>query len=122
MTGIKENEAIKGIVGITEMHQEREYALMAKFFDDMFGAYSLKVKNVLEPKVIEEDYTGILLNESYNETDFTNMIESFKVGKIFHAKYAVRILKDSIEKFSKLPNVPVCHSKLDACVLVSCKY
>jgi len=115
----QEAKALNAIVGITEMEQERDYASLAKFFADMFVAYSAKISNVLEPKEIEENYTGIHLNEDYNEDDFVKLIESFKVGNMLHAKYAARIIKDASVKLSNLPNIPVCDSRKDFCVIVS---
>ena len=113
MPSQQENEALNAIVGITEMHQERNYASLAKFFNDMFAAFSFKLNKVLEPKEIETNYTGIHLNETYEEGDFNDMIESFNEGRIIHAKYALQILKSAIEKFEKMPNVSVADSKYD---------
>lgn len=123
MPSQQEKEALNSIVGITEMHQERNYASLAKFFDDMFAAYSSRITKVLEPKEIEENYTGVHLNEQYEEGDFIDMIESFNEGKIIHAKYALKILKSAIEKFERMPNVSVCDARSDGlnCVLVRTK-
>ena len=120
MSNQQENDALNAIVGITEMHQERNYASLAKFFDDMFAAYSSKLNKVLEPEEIDANYAGIHLNESYEEGDFFDMIESFNEGRIIHAKYALKIIRDSIAKFAQMPNVSLCNAREDSsnCVIV----
>ena len=118
MTNIQETEALNAIVGVAEMQQERDYTSLAKFFNDMFTAYSARINNVVEPQEIEENYTGIHLNKNYNEEDFTKLIEFFRVGNMLHGKYAVQIIKDASVKLSKLPNIPVCDSRKDLCVIV----
>jgi len=120
MPSQQETDALNSVIGITEMHQERNYASLAKFFDDMFAAYSSRINKVLEPKEIEDNYTGVHLNETFEEGDFIDMIESFNEGRIIHAKYALKIVLSAIAKFERMPNVSVCDSRLDgfSCVLV----
>ena len=119
----KEREALNAIVGITEMDQERNYTSMAKFFDDLFTAYSSKLNQAIEPDTIESTYAGVHLNDVYEEGDFMNMVEGFNQGKMIHAKYALQILRDAIAKFERMPNVSVVDfnkskTQLPSCIIV----
>ena len=89
----------------------------------MFAAFSFKLNKVLEPKEIESNYTGIHLNETYEEGDFVSMIESFNEGRIIHAKYALQILKSAIAIFERMPNVTVADSRNDdSSFILVCHY
>jgi hypothetical protein len=123
MSNNYELEAFDAIVGISEMLQERNYTTMSKFFDDLLAVYAPNMQKPLEPDHIDASYTGIHLNEAYEESDLLKMLESFKNGQMIHAKYALKILHDAIELFQKYPNISECNMKkvrtqLPACIVV----
>lgn len=106
-----EKDALDALVGITEIFKEQGYVSMAKFFDSLFSAFSFKFGSQVTPETVDETYTGIHLNKSYEEGDLMLMIESFRNGHILHAKYALQILNDAIKLFEKLPAITVCDLK-----------
>ena len=123
MTSNDELEAFDSIVPIAEMFQERSYTLMSKFFDDLFAVYSSKMEKPYIPDQIDSNYTGIHLNDAYEEADLIKMIESFKNGQMIHAKYALKILSDAINVFQARSNVSECNfkkakTKLPSCIIV----
>ena len=87
MISKKEKNALNSLINICEMEQERNYASMSKFFDDLFTVFH-NFKNTRIPQFVETTYTGIHLNDTYEENDFLKMIEQFRNNKILHAKYA----------------------------------
>jgi hypothetical protein len=121
----QEHEALNSLVNITEIINERSYASLAKFFDDLLSVYNSKIKTQSEdePETIEPTYAGIHLNQKYEEEDFLRMIEEFNNQRSLHAKYAIRILKDAIENLSKHSNISYCNfpnarTKLPGVVIV----
>jgi hypothetical protein len=113
-----EAQALDAVLNLTEMVQEQSFTSMATFFDDLFTAYSKNFTAETVPDSIESTYTGVHLNQAYEENDFEKMITSFKNGNILHAKYAVQILRDAISAFEKYPNVPECRLNTSSCIVV----
>ena len=55
--------------------------------------------------IIEPTYTGIHLNEEFNEEDFVKMLQSFKNQEILHTKYVLMILNKAINVMKSLGNI-----------------
>jgi hypothetical protein len=113
-----EAEALNAVLHLTEHVQEQSFTSMASFFDDLFSAYSKNFGAEAAPDSIESTYTGVHLNQTYEESDFEKMTTSFKNGSSLHAKYALQILRDSIAAFEKYPNVPECRMSSSNCIVV----
>jgi hypothetical protein len=113
-----EAEALDAVLNLIEMVQEQSFTSMATFFDDLFAAYASNFKKETEPESVEASYTGIHLNRTYEENDFSKMVDEFKNGNRIHAKYALQIIRDSIAAFEKYPNVRETKISNSSCVIV----
>ena len=107
MVSKRERRALNALVGVCEMEQERNYASMSRFFDDLFAAFH-NFKNLIVPHTVEQSYTGIHLNNKYEESDFLKLVEQFRNNKILHAKYSLQIVKDALKKHKTFPNISQC--------------
>lgn len=65
-----ERNALNALVNLCESEQERNYVSMAKFFDDLFTVFNSD-NNVKTPSSVDSSYTGIHLNEVYEEGDLS---------------------------------------------------
>jgi serine/threonine-protein phosphatase with EF-hands len=120
MANKKEKLALNALVNICENEQEREYASISKFFDDLFIVFE-RNEQIDLPEYVETCYTGIHLNETYEESDFLKMIEQFRNNKILHIKYALQILNDALVKhkqFSNISNCNLMYSSLPSVIIV----
>ena len=120
MANKKEKLALNALVNICENEQEREYASISKFFDDLFIVFE-RNEQIDLPEYVETFYTGIHLNETYEESDFLKMIEQFRNNKILHIKYALQILNDALVKhkqFSNISNCNLMYSSLPSVIIV----
>jgi hypothetical protein len=114
----EEQEALNSLVSLTEYVQERNYSKMAKFFNDLMAAYAVKLNSKgnntvqLVPDQVEPAYTGVHINtEKYEEADFYRMLDAFKSSQMIHAKYALKIVQDAIEKLENFSNISHCNLK-----------
>lgn len=120
MVSRSERKALNALVSVCEEEQERNYASMSKFFDDLFAAF-YSLKNLIVPTSIEPTYTGIHLNEKYEENDFLKLVEQFRNNQMLHAKYSLQIVHDALKLHKKFPNVAVCdlaRSSLKSVIIV----
>lgn len=117
----KEREALNALLNFCELEQERHHVSMSLFFEDLFAVYhDFKSLNTSE-LVVESSYTGVHLSESYYEKEFLHLVEQFKNSKTLHIKYALQLVRDSLNKMKHLPNVCECDmrkSNLNGCVIV----
>jgi hypothetical protein len=115
----EEQEALNSLVNLTEYVQEQNYSKMTKFFNDLMAAYSVKLNSKennntvqLVPELIEPAYTGVHIStEKYEETDLHRMLDAFKSKQIIHARYALKIVQDAIEKLENFSNISHCNLK-----------
>lgn len=113
-----EIDIINDLVVVNEMFQEQNFTEMSKFFHDIYHLVEDKLADsVLQPDLVEISYVGLHLGTGYNESHFLKMIEFFKNDKIIHAKYAMKILKDSIKSFESKPNISEGNLKQDGTCL-----
>lgn len=120
MVSKRERRALNALVDICEMEQERNYASMSKFFDDLFIAFH-NFKDTIIPTHIESNYKGIHLNEKYQESDFNRLVDQFYNNQMLHAKYSLQILRDALKYHKKFTNVSTCDlskSSLSDCIIV----
>lgn len=106
----EEKEALNALLPICEMEQEKNYVSMSQFFDDLFTAFKYLIE-IKEPDIVEASYTGLHLTENYREDDFYKMIDEFRNHRIIHAKYALKIINDALEKHKKFENIEKCNLK-----------
>lgn len=104
------NESFAILSNIAEYIQEKNYVLSStEFFEDLISSFAEKFSNPLYPDEIESDYTGIHLGPAYEESDFSQMIESFSHNQTLHAKYVWKILFESRQKYKLAKNISECN-------------
>lgn len=108
MISQNEIDALNSLVKLTETYQEQGHVTMCNFFDDLFSAFSFKFTKEIFPTEIESSYTGIHLNQTYEQADFVLLIESFRNKKMIHAKYALQIIKDASSILETFSNIQEC--------------
>lgn len=101
-------EALKNVLDIVEMEQEREYVSNAELFDQLLTAFSSELTSQLVPTEVAKDYTGVHLGQMYEDNDLKQLLNSFKISQTLDPFYSMRILNDAKEKFRTLPNIRVC--------------
>jgi hypothetical protein len=103
------NEAIKSILGIVEMEQEREYATNADLFDHLLTTYASEMKVYLTPESVSKDYTGVHLGPTYEDSIFKLMLKSFKNNQLLDPFYVLKIINDAQNILKEMPNIRECH-------------
>ena len=102
------NAALNAIVGVSEMLQEQNYASLAQFFEHLFAAFAQHFQKAILPETVESSYSGVHLGAQYEENDFVKMANGFYQNQQLHAKYALKILRDSVSVLKKMENIRMC--------------
>ena len=76
-----EKLALNALVGLCESEQEKNHVSMAKFFDDLFTVFCSNTQESI-PQFVESSYTGIHLNDTYEEGKLTVKIYHFVINCI----------------------------------------
>jgi hypothetical protein len=102
------DEALDAIVGFSEIIQEQNYVSLSQFFEHLFSAFAEHFQTAIQPEVVESSYTGVHLGAQYEENDFVKMANGFYKNQPLHAKYALKIMSDSVKVLKKMENIRTC--------------
>jgi hypothetical protein len=106
-----------------EYLDERDSVKLTQLYDNLFATF-LEENQAKQIKIeVEENYNGLKFGEKFEENDFHDMIRDFRQNRKIHAKYASKIIKETIKILETQPNIRDMHlnSNLnDECIVVVC--
>lgn len=116
------NEALKNVLEIVEMEQERRFVSNSELFDHLLSAYSSQLNTQQQvPTQVSPSYAGLHLGKYYENNDFRLLIKSFKNNQLLDAFYALKIIEDAKTQLAQMSNVRECvidNASESGCVIV----
>jgi serine/threonine-protein phosphatase with EF-hands len=102
------HDALKHVLEIVEMEQERSFVSNAELFDQLLAVYASQLSSNLTPTKVASDYTGVHLGHMYEDNDIKMLIKSFKNNQQLDAFYAFKIINDAKRMLINMPNIREC--------------
>jgi hypothetical protein len=105
-----------------EYLEERESVNLNRLFEDLFVTFIKEIHTKETSEIqIEADYHGVKLGETFEENDFKEMVNDFRSNRTLHAKYALKIIDETIELLNQKPNIPQLNmnpNEKEECIIV----
>jgi diadenosine tetraphosphatase ApaH/serine/threonine PP2A family protein phosphatase/Ca2+-binding EF-hand superfamily protein len=103
------NDALKHVLNIVEMEEERDYVSNSELFDQLLTTYCQELNSYLLPRNVDKDYVGVHLGKIYEDNDLKLLLKAFKNNLQLDPFYVFNIVKDANEKLASMPNIRECH-------------